>query len=43
VLVATARAVLPKERFAEALGYLRQQWEALQVYLGNRRLQIDNN
>ncbi len=35
--------VLPKDKFAEALGYLRNQWDALQVYLGDGRLPIDNN
>lgn len=38
-----ASGVLPKEKFAEALGYLRNQWDALQVYLGDGRLTIDNN
>jgi transposase len=38
-----ASRVLPKEKFAEALGYLRNQWEALQVYLDDGRLPIDNN
>jgi transposase len=38
-----AARVLPKEKFAEALGYLRNQWDALQVYLGDGRLPIDNN
>ena len=38
-----AAQVLPKEKFAEALGYLRNQWDALQVYLGDGRLPIDNN
>ena len=38
-----AAAVLPKEKFAEALGYLRNQWDALAVYLGDGRLPIDNN
>jgi len=38
-----ASGVLPKEKFAEALGYLRNQWDALQVYLGDGRLPIDNN
>ena len=38
-----ASDVLPKEKFAEALGYLRNQWDALQVYLGDGRLPIDNN
>ena len=38
-----ASKVLPKDQFAEALGYLRNQWEALQVYLSDGRLPIDNN
>ena len=38
-----ASGVLPKEKFAEALGYLRNQWDALQVYLDDGRLPIDNN
>jgi transposase len=38
-----ASAVLPKEKFAEALGYLRNQWDALQVYLNDGRIPIDNN
>jgi hypothetical protein len=33
---------LTKEKFAEALGYLRNQWDALRVYLGDGRLPIDN-
>jgi len=40
---AAASRVLPKDKFAEALGYLRNQWDALQVYLGDGRLPIDNN
>jgi hypothetical protein len=32
---------LPKDRFTEALGYLRRQWDALQVYLGDGRLPMD--
>jgi hypothetical protein len=39
---ATAR-VLPKEKFAKALGYLRNQWDVLQFYLTDGRLPIDNN
>lgn len=39
---ATAR-VLPKDKFAEALGYLRNHWDELQVYLSDGRLPIDNN
>jgi transposase len=38
-----ASDVLPKEKFAEALGYLRNQWDALEVYLGDGRIPIDNN
>jgi transposase len=38
-----AARVLPKDKFAEALGYLRNQWDALQVYLDDGRLPIDNN
>lgn len=38
-----ASDVLPKEKFAEALGYLGNQWDALQVYLSDGRLPIDNN
>jgi len=38
-----ASGVLPKEKFAEALGYLRHQWDALQVYLDDGRLPMDNN
>jgi hypothetical protein len=35
--------VLPKSDFAEALGYLRNHWDALQVFLSDGRLPIDNN
>ena len=35
--------VLPKDKFAEALNYLRNQWDALQLYLTDGRLPIDNN
>ena len=38
-----ARRVLPKEKMAEALGYLRNHWSALQKYLDDGRLPIDNN
>ena len=38
-----ASRVLPKDKFAEALGYLRNHWDDLQVYLGDGRLPIDNN
>jgi transposase len=39
---AAARA-LPKSRFAEALGYLRNHWGPLQLYLTDGLLPIDNN
>jgi len=35
--------VLPKDKFAQALGYLRNHWDALQLYLSDGRLPIDNN
>jgi len=40
---AAAARVLPKDKFAEALGYLRNHWDELQVYLSDGRLPIDNN
>lgn len=36
-------AVLPKSDFAEALRYLRNHWTALNVYVGDGRIPIDNN
>ena len=36
-------AVLPKSDFAEALRYLRNHWEALNVYVRDGRIPIDNN
>lgn len=36
-------SVLPKSIFAEALGYLRNHWNALNVFLTDGRLPIDNN
>ena len=38
-----AGRVLPKSKFGEALGYLRNHWEHLQTYLGDGRVPIDNN
>jgi transposase len=38
-----AARVLPKSRFGEALGYLRNHWAAFQLYLRDGRLPIDNN
>jgi hypothetical protein len=40
---AQAEAALPKSKFGEALGYLRNQWEALATYVLDPRLPIDNN
>ena len=39
----TAKDILPKSRFGQALGYLRNQWDALQLYLADGRMPIDNN
>jgi hypothetical protein len=36
------KRALPRSRIGEALGYLRNQWLALTVYLGDGRLPIDN-
>jgi len=36
-------AVLPKSDFAEALRYLRNHWEALNVFVQDGRIPIDNN
>ena len=38
-----AQAVLPKSKLGEALGYLRNHWDPLRVYLNEGRLPIDNN
>ena len=38
-----AKRVLPKSKFGEALGYLRNHWDAFQVYLRDGRVPIDNN
>ena len=35
--------VLPKSVFAEALNYLRNHWQALNVYVADGRMPIDNN
>jgi transposase len=37
------KRVLPKSDIGKALGYLRNQWSALQVYLSDGRLPIDND
>jgi transposase len=38
-----AARVLPKSKFAEALGYLRNHWDPLRLYLTDGRMPIDNN
>ena len=38
-----AKRALPRSAIGQALGYLRNQWSALQVYLGDGRIPIDNN
>ena len=38
-----AKRVLPRTKFGEALGYLRNNWPAFQVYLDDGRVPIDNN
>jgi transposase len=35
--------VLPQSRIGKALAYLRNQWSALQVYLSDARIPIDND
>jgi transposase len=37
------RDVLPKSAFGEAVGYVRNQWRALNRYVDDGRLAIDNN
>jgi transposase len=39
----TAKHVLPKEKIANALGYLRNHWDALSQSLSDGRVPIDNN
>ncbi len=38
-----AARLLPKSKFAQAIGYLRNHWEQLQTYLSDGRIPIDNN
>jgi hypothetical protein len=38
-----ARNVLPKSNLGHALGYLRNHWEALQLYLTDGLMPMDNN
>ena len=37
------RDVLPKSKFGGALGYLRNHWQPLQLYLTDGQMPIDNN
>lgn len=38
-----SQRVLPKSPLGEAIRYLKNQWEALTVFLGDARIPIDNN
>lgn len=38
-----AQGILPKGRFGQALGYLRNHWKPMQLYLTDGRMPIDNN
>jgi transposase len=38
-----AKRALPRSAIGEALSYLRNQWSALQVYLSDARIPIDND
>jgi transposase len=40
---AVVQKLLPKSALSQAAGYLRNQWSALQVYLRDGRLPIDND
>ncbi len=37
------KRALPRSAIGEAIGYLRNQWSALQVYLSDARIPIDND
>jgi len=39
----TARSVLPASKAGQALSYVRNHWDALNVYIQDGRLPIDNN
>ncbi len=43
LLLATRQAVLPKSPVAAAIGYALNQWKALNRFLEDGRLEIDNN
>jgi transposase len=38
-----ARRILPKSKLGEALGYLRNHWDPLRLYLTDGQMPIDNN
>jgi transposase len=38
-----AARVLPKSKFGQALGYLRNHWDSLRLYLSDGLMPIDNN
>jgi len=38
-----AARILPKSKFGQALGYLRNHWAPLHLYLSDGRMPIDNN
>src|SRR4051812_1419227 len=40
---AAAQRVLPQSRLGKAMGYLKNQWEPLSVFLRDGRVPIDNN
>jgi hypothetical protein len=42
-LDAEALLVLPRAPIADAIGYARNQWEALTRFLEDARLKLDNN
>jgi hypothetical protein len=39
----SAARVLPKSKLGQALGYLRNHWDPLRLYLSDGRMPIDNN
>ena len=42
-LLALRRAILPKSLLGKAVSYALNQWQRLEVYLGDGRVEIDNN
>ena len=37
------RAILPKSKLGKAIHYATKQWSKMEVYLGDGRIEIDNN